>query len=245
MTVLRDADELSIDVPDGVESCLVYPENPGSGAAACKAIDLSVLAPPPPARIVAAGAVQTGGAQGVRFALSFSPDTSAVEPTAETAHELAAREVALRTSGASGAADEGGPPGAGTVDILAVGGKTLAASPTGEVVTLGGAQCVRAAYTLDLRERGHDTPMHFVTYGAWSRAGLYTFTVQGEAPRAASIDSFADDAARTLQLKTPAPPAPTDVARLGARMGQMGLIILILLATTLAILGARRRKMRA
>jgi hypothetical protein len=241
MTELRDGDELTIEVPDGVESCLVYPANPGSGAGACKSVDLSVLAPPPPARVVAAGAVRIDGTQAVRFALSFSPDTSAVEPTAETARELAAREVALRASGA----DEGGPPGAGSVDILAVGGTTHATAPTSEIVTVGGVQCARASYTLDLRERGHDTPMHFTTYGAWSRAGLYTFTVQGDAPNASSIDSLADDAARTLQLKTPAPPAPTDVARIGARLGQMGLIILILLATTLAILGARRRKTRA
>jgi hypothetical protein len=244
MTELRDGDELAIEVPDGVESCLAYPPNPGSESAMCKSIDLAALAPPP-ARLVAAGAVRVdGAAAAARFALSFLPDTSAAEPTADTAREFGAREIGLRTAGTSGLT-EGGPPGAGSVDILAVAGSPQATAPTIEVVTVGGVHCARATFTLDLRERGHDAPVHFASYGVWSHSGLYAFTVQGDAYQASSIDSLADDAARTLQLKAPAAPAPTDVARIGARLGQMGLIILILLATTLAILGARRRKMQA
>jgi hypothetical protein len=242
MTEVRDGEELSIEVPDGHESCLAYPPNPGSAAAACKSIDPAAVAPAPPGRLVAAGAVRIDGApEAARFVVSFTPDPSAVEPTADTARDFAAREAALRTEGVT----DGGPRAPGSVDILAVGGSALTAAPTSEVVTLGGVHCVRATFTLDLRESGHDAPVHFASYGAWSQGGIYVFTVEGGADHASAVDSLADDAARTLHLKAPAPPAPTDVARIGARLGQMGLIILILLATTLMVLGARRRKPRA
>ena len=59
MTELRDGDEVSIEVPDGLESCLVCRPARGSAAAACKSIDLSMLAAATPARLVAAaGAVR-------------------------------------------------------------------------------------------------------------------------------------------------------------------------------------------
>ncbi|MGH7434861.1 MAG: hypothetical protein ACRENE_04235, partial [Polyangiaceae bacterium] len=203
MTELRDGEELSIEVPDGVETCLAYPPNAGAAAAACKSVDATILATvlaPSAGRLVAAGAVRVDGVPApLRFAVSFAPDSSAVEPTADTAREFAAREVALRTS--APAPNEGGTPGAGSVDILAVGGSPPAAAPTSGIVTAGGSRCVRATYTLDLRESGHDVPLHFATYGAWSRDGVYTFTVQGDALHAAAADSLADDAARTLMLK--------------------------------------------
>ncbi len=88
-------------------------------------------------------------------------------------------------------------------------------------------------------------PVHFASHAAWSHLGIYVLTVEGDAFHAAAIEGLADAAARTLSIAEPAPAAPSDFARIGARLGQVGLVLLVLLVTVLAVLGARTRKMRS
>jgi hypothetical protein len=214
---------------------------PAPVAAACASIDIGAMTPPPPARLVAAGAVGLDGVpMPARFSVRYAPEASAVEATLEAARDFAAHEVSLHVS----AAVDGGAGEAGAVDIVAVGGSPATAAPTTDLVTLGALRCAHAAFTLDLRESGHDVPVHFVSYGAWSREGLYVLSVEGDAFHAAAVDAFADEAAKTLLLKDPAPPAPSDVAQIGARLGQVGLGIVVTAAVAVAVLGARTRRLR-
>lgn len=248
MTEIRDGDALSIDIPEGGGSCFVTPHvpsaaAPASVAAACASFDLGAALPSPPGRLVAAGVIGIEGApRPARFTLTYAPDANATEPTAETAADFAAHE----TSRCAPAAAVDGGVEAGAVDIVAVGSSPSLGAQVSEVVPLAnGLKCAHAAFTLDLREMGRDTPVHFVSYGAWAREGLYVLSVEGDGPHAAAVDALASDAVRTLTLKDPAAPAPSDVARIGARLGQIAVVILVMAAVVVAILGARTRRLRA
>jgi hypothetical protein len=253
MTDIHDGDELSISIPEAGGACFVFPPSLGDRAApACASVSLASLAAsaatPAPGRLVAAGAVHLEGVPtAVRFAVRFSPDEAAVEPTAETAREFATREALGRAAFTEGSASpfaDGGAPDAAAIDLIAVGTSPAHGAPTGEIVALGGLHAARAAFALDLRESGHDVPVQVVTYGAWAREGLYTLSVEGDAFHAAAIEAFADESARTLWIKDPAAPAPSDAVQIGVKLGQIGLGILVLLAIVMAVLGARTRRIR-
>ncbi len=259
MTEIRDGEELSIDIPEVGGACLVFPYRssvaggapgatgatailPGQSPPACAAVDVGSLAPAPPARLVAAGALPLEGSSvPARFVLRYTPDVSAVEPTAEAARDFGVHEASLH---APQPLADAGASDAGAIDIVAVGGTPATGAPTSELVTLGTLRSAHTTFTLDLRESGHDVPVHFASYGAWARQGVYVLSVEGDAFHAAAIDAFADEAAKTLSLKDPAPPAPSDLALIGARLGQIGVGILVVLAVAVGILGARTRKAR-
>lgn len=243
MADIRDGDELSMSIPEGGGACLRYPPAlPASrDPSACTSTGLASLEPAPPERLVAAGSVRIDGVPTpVSFAVRFTPDGNAAEATPESARDFAAHEVAERAPGA----DADGRGDAAAVDIVAVGGSPARAAPTSDVVTLGGIRAARASFVLDLRESGHDVPLLFVSYGAWAREGLYTLSVEGDGFHAAAVEAFADESAKTLWLKDPAPPAPGDAAQIGVRLGQTGLVVVVLLAVMLGVLGARTRRMR-
>jgi hypothetical protein len=73
---------------------------------------------------------------------------------------------------------------------------------------------------------------------------MYVLSVDGDEFHADAVDAFADESARTLTLKDPAPPAPSDAMRIGFRLGQILVLALVLGAVVLAVLGARTRTMR-
>src|SRR5580704_1581159 len=110
MTEIRDGEELSIDIPEVGGACLVFPYRssaaggaPGATAAlpaqsppACATVDVGSLAPSPPARLVAAGALALEGSSApARFVLRYTPDVAAVEPTAEAARDFGVHEASL------------------------------------------------------------------------------------------------------------------------------------------------------
>ncbi|MCI4355437.1 MAG: hypothetical protein L3K06_08760 [Thermoplasmata archaeon] len=248
MTEIRDGEALSVDVPERSGTCLAFPAQPAGMpppppevAAACGALNIGAFTPAPPDRLVAAGVVALGGgAAPARFALRFVAEAPSYEPTPEAARDFATREA---TSRSSAVFVDGGSEG-GPIDILAVGSSPATGIPSGELVTVGSGRYARATFTLDLRESGRDVPIHFVSYGAWARDGVYVLTVEGDAFHAAAVDALADEAARTLLLKDPAPPTPTDVAQVGARLGQIGIGVLVAVAIVLALFGIRTRKVR-
>jgi hypothetical protein len=244
MTEIRDGDELSIDIPEGGGTCFVYPpslEGASSGSAACAAVDRR--APTGFGREVAWGVVHLDGVPTpAKFAVRFVPDPKPAEPTPESARDFGSRESAYR--GPAAAEVDGDAPGASGLSIVAVGSSPGQGIPSSEVVTLGALRAARAVFTLDLHESGHDVPLHVAAYGAWSREGLYVLSVEGDAFHAAAVDAFADEAAKTILLKNPAPPAPSEVAVIGARLGQIGLGVLVLGAVVVAVLGIRTRRLR-
>jgi hypothetical protein len=248
MTEIRDGDALSVDIPERNGTCLAFPAQPAGMpppppevAAACAALHAASFTAAPQDRLVAAGVVAlSGGAAPARFALRFVAETPSYEPTPEAARDFAMREAALRSAAV---VVDGGSEG-GLIDILAVGSSPATGVPSGELVTVGSGRYGRATFTLDLRESGRDVPIHFVSYGAWAREGVYILTVEGDAFHATAVDSLADEAARTLLLKDPAPAPPTDVAQMGARLGQVGIGVLVALAIMLALFGIRTRKVR-
>lgn len=242
MPEIHDGEELSITVPEGVGACIAYP--PGWGdPRECASVKLDPVAVGPAERLVAAGAVRLEGVSTpVRFAVRFMPEASAAEPTPEMARDFAARESA---AGSSRSDTDGAAPDAAALDLVAVGRFPTRGAISSEIVTVGGLHVARAAFVLDLRESGHDVPVHFVSYGAWAREGLYTFAVDGDDFHAAQIEAFADEGAKTLWVKEPAPAAPSDAIQVGYRLGQIGLGIAVLAAIVLGVLGARTRRMRA
>jgi hypothetical protein len=246
MTELHDGDELSIDIPEGSGTCFVYPDalkaEGAPDAAACKAFDWGAVEVPGAGRLIARGAtLLDGGATPARFSLHFVAEAKSAEPTAEAASDFGASEAARHTPGAD---VDGGAGDAAALEILAVGSSPARGAASSELVTLGSVRAVRATFTLDLRESGHDTPVHFLSYGSWSREGVYVLTVEGDAAHAAAVDAFGDEAARTLVLRDPAPPAPSEMAQIGTRLAQIGVVILVTVAVVVALLGARTRRLR-
>jgi hypothetical protein len=243
MTEIHDGQALSIDIPDAGGVCFAFPPHPDGAPAVpdslaveCAAIRLGAIVPLPPARLVAAGAVALDGSSiPARFTLRFFPEERAAEPSRDSARDFATREASRYAPA---------PADGGSVDILAVGSSPATGAPSVDLVTFGDLHLARATFTLDLRESGRDGPVHVVSYGAWSRSGGYVLSVEGDDLHAPAADAFAEQAARTLVLKDPAPPAPSDIAQIGARIGQAGLAILVMLAVVLAVLGARTRKLR-
>jgi hypothetical protein len=214
----------------------------GRDRSACASTHAASIAPTPPERLVAAGAVRIDGVPTpVRFAVRFTPDTNAAEPTPETARDFAAREASERAPRSDA---DGGRFDAEAIDIVAVGGSPTHSAPTSAVVTAGGVRAARASFMLDLRESGHDVPVLFVSYGAWAREGLYTLTIEGDGFHAPAVEAFADESAKTLWLKDPAPPPRSDAAQIGVRLGQIGLLVMVVLAIVLGVLGARTRRIR-
>ncbi len=241
MADIHDGDELSISIPEGAGACFVYPPALAEGRdrSACTAVSIVLT---PSERLVAAGAVHIDGVSTpVRFAVRFTPDARAAEPTPEAARDFAAREASERAPRSDA---DGGRGDAETIDIVAVGGAPTHAAPTSEVVTVGGVRAARASFMLDLRESGHDVPVLFVSYGAWAREGLYTLTIDGDGFQAPAVEAFADESAKTLWLKDPAPPPPSDAVQISVRLGQVGLLVMVLLAVVLGVLGARTRRFR-
>jgi hypothetical protein len=241
MPEIHDGEELAITLPDGAGVCLVYPPEPGDPAA-CAAMKAAPVAAGPGERLVAAGAVRLDGVPTpVRFAVRFTPEAHAVEPTLEVARDFAAREAAARAARAD---VDAAVADAATLELVAVGRFPTRGAAASDLVAVGGLHAARAAFVLDLRESGHDVPVHVVSYGAWAREGVYTLSVEGDDFHATQIEAFADEGGKTLWLKDPAPQAPSDAAQIGARLGQIGLGVMVLAAIVLAVLGARTRRAR-
>jgi hypothetical protein len=231
-------EELSMSIPDRAGVCFWSPAPPAD-AQKCAATG----APVPggvEGRLVASGAVRIDGVPApARFAVRFSPEENAAEPTSDGAREFALRQASLFA--ASGSTDHGASDAA-ALELVSVGGAPVRGAPSGALVTVGSLRAVRASFVVDLRQSGHDVPQHVVAYAAWARDGMYTFSVEGDAFHADAVDAFADESARTLTLKDPAPPAPSDLARIGYRLGQIVFVATILVAIVLAVLGARTRR---
>jgi hypothetical protein len=191
---------------------------------------------------VASGAVRVDGVPTpIRFALRFSPEENAAEPTADGAREFAVRE-AIHLAPAAGLDHQGGPDAAAALDLVAVGSVPVHGAPAGDLVALGSLQAARASFGVDLRSSGHDVPVRHVAYAVWSRQGMYALAVEGDEFHADAVDAFADESARTVSLKDPALPAPSDATRIGFRLGQTLLVAVVLGAIVLAVLGSRTRR---
>jgi hypothetical protein len=239
MPDIQDGEELTMTVPDRGGVCFFFPPSL-SDARACASISGEGPAGTD-GRLVASGAVRIDGVPTpVRFALRFSPEENAVEPTADGAREFAVLEA--NHCGPAAGPDAGGSDAAAALDLVAVGRVPVHGAPAGDLVALGSLQAARASFGLDLRSSGHDAPVRHVAYAVWSHQGMYALSVEGDEFHADAVDAFADESARTLSLRDPAPPAPSDAARIGFRLGQTLLVALVLGAVILAVLGGRNRR---
>jgi hypothetical protein len=183
---IRDGDDYSVTLPQGVHPCFTYPKTLYDPAA-CDSDQHPVEADPAaPARAFADGTVIVDGRKASVTAMHVAVDQpTAIEDLVEVADYARGMVKGMKNE----------QP---TVRIVG--------EPGTRVVAVGGLSLGRITFELDgLPGLGR---AHQINYVVWAADGTYALSWLGLASSAAAIDAIADQTASTLRLAHPAKPKP-------------------------------------